>query len=179
MYICKETFFEDSKYNDQFKLLKQTLNFNFKIGTNTTCTLYMLLAMGAHHGGVPMCYFCHGCFSGGGGWGGCPCGQALIQYYLVPLALNRTLTAFNWFLNKLASAGCVPLNSLSSHPSEGERCWQPGIHNYIQHQGKVGLGYLFCPWVGGVCACWFVCLCGSLSGCSSLFRITAEGGESR
>ncbi len=42
MYICKETFFEDSKYNDQFKLLKQKLNFNFKIGTNTTCTLYMI-----------------------------------------------------------------------------------------------------------------------------------------
>jgi hypothetical protein len=80
----------------------------------------MLLAMGAYEGGAHALILPLMPFRGGGG--GVPCAQVLIRY-LVTLTPKGTLIASKWFLNIVASAGCVCLSTIFPTPLWGKGCW--------------------------------------------------------
>jgi hypothetical protein len=118
---------------------------------------YMLLAMGTYGGGgVPMCCFCHRRPIGGAAH--------------VPMRLYATFShnGSEWYVNLLLIGSTtnwhqpdVCLSIVFHHTLfGGGGCWGLVVLTYIPHLGTLSLGYFSCPWVRGMCACWYVCLRG-------------------
>ncbi len=75
------------------------------------------------------------------------------EQYLNLLLIGSTT---NWHLPG------VCLSIAFTTPFLGEGVFGASRTDIIPHLGALSLGYFSCSRVGGVCACWYVCLCGPL-----------------